>query len=75
MAHVSLRVTAKEKSWMESYAKVRGVRLSEAIKNAFFEKIEDEYDLKLIEEHEERKTKGLVEYYTLDEVKKYLEID
>ena len=28
MAHVSLRVAAKEKIWMESYAKLQGVRLS-----------------------------------------------
>ena len=75
MPHVSLRVTDEEKSWMENYAKVHGVNLSDAIKKAFFDKLEDEYDLKIIREHEERKAKGLVKYYSLDEVKKELGLD
>jgi len=75
MPHISLRVTDEEKNWMESYAKVLGVNLSDAIKNAFFEKLEDEYDLKIIREHEEKKAKGLVKYYSLDEAKKELGLD
>lgn len=47
MAHVSLRVSKQEKRWMESYAEAHGVSLSDAIKSAFFEKLEDEYDLKV----------------------------
>ncbi|MDL2252651.1 DUF6290 family protein [Ruminococcaceae bacterium OttesenSCG-928-I18] len=52
MAHVSLRVSDQEKAMMESYANLHGVSLSEAVKEAFFEKLEDEYDLKLIAEYE-----------------------
>lgn len=52
MAHVSLRVTEQEKKWMESYADLHNISLSDAIKSAFFEKIEDEYDLNLIEQYE-----------------------
>ncbi|MCL1849274.1 MAG: DUF6290 family protein, partial [Clostridiales bacterium] len=63
MPHVSLRVTEQEKNWMESYAKVQGVKLSDAIKDAFFDKLENEYDLKAIREYEEEKAKGNVKYY------------
>ena len=75
MPHISLRVTDEEKKWMESYAKVMGVSLSDAIKNTFFEKLEDEYDLKIVQEHMERKAKGLVKYYSLAEVKKELGLE
>ena len=75
MPHVSLRVTEEEKKWMESYAQVQGINLSDAIKSAFFEKMEDEYDLKILQEHEARKATGLVKYYSLAEAKKELGID
>jgi len=72
MPHVSLRVTEQEKNWMESYAKVQGVNLSEAIKEAFFEKLENEYDLKAIREYEKEKAKGNMKYYSHEEVGKML---
>jgi hypothetical protein len=75
MAHVSLRVSEQEKSWMENYAKLHGVNLSDAVKSAFFEKLEDEYDLKVIKEYEEEKAKGAVKFYSLDEVVKELGLD
>ncbi len=75
MPHVSLRVSQQEKNWMDGYAKLQGVNLSDAIKNVFFEKLEDEYDLKAIREYEAEKAKDHVRYYTLDEVKRDLELD
>jgi hypothetical protein len=60
---------------MESYAKVQGVSLSDAIKDAFFEKLEDEYDLKIIREYEAEKAKGNMQYFSLAEVKKELGLD
>jgi hypothetical protein len=74
MPHVTMRVTEDEKKWMENYAQVLGVNLSDAIKNTFFEKLEDEYDLKIVREHEKRKAEGLVKYYSLTEAKKELGI-
>lgn len=67
MAHVSLRVTDQEKGLMESYAKLHGVNLSDAIKSAFFEKLEDEYDLRWIEKYEADETT-----YTHEEVGRML---
>jgi hypothetical protein len=72
MPHVSLRVSEQEKNWMESYAKVQGINLSDAIKAAFFEKLEDEYDLRAIREHEAEKAKGNMVYYTHAEMKERL---
>jgi len=75
MPHVSLRVTDQEKNWMESYARLLGRSLSDAVKDAFFEKLEDEYDLKSIREHEEEKANGGIKYYSIDEIKKELGLD
>ena len=68
MPFVTMRVTEEEKSWMEGYAQVLGNNLSDTIKSVFFEKLEDDYDLKIAREHQERKAKGLVKYYSHDEV-------
>ena len=68
MAHISLRVTDKEKKTMENYADFHGVTLSDAIKDVFFQKLEDEYDLKTIAEFESAENDGEVEYRTFDEV-------
>ena len=75
MAHVSLRVSESEKEWMENYAKSQGTSISDAIKNAFFEKLEDEYDLKIVEEFEKEKKSGQVKYYSVSDVKKELGLD
>ena len=72
MPHVSLRVTEDEKSLMESYSKLHGISVSDAIKEAFFEKLEDEYDLKAIREHEAEKANGDVRYHSHAEVKEML---
>ena len=43
----SIRMTDDEKKLAESYAKLHSMSVGEAIKHAFFEKIEDEYDIAL----------------------------
>ena len=72
MPHVSLRVSESEKNWMESYAKLHGLNLSDAIKEAFFEKLDDEYDLKTIREYEQNPSQKL---YTMDEAVKELGLE
>ena len=44
---ISIRMTEEEKQLADAYAKLNGISLSEAIKRAYFEKIEDEYDIAL----------------------------
>ncbi|MGI6307218.1 MAG: type II toxin-antitoxin system RelB family antitoxin [Dethiobacteria bacterium] len=68
MAHISFRVSDEEKELMENYANWLGVSLSEAIKTIFFEKMEDEYDLRVIAEYEAAEKEGKIEYKTFDEV-------
>ena len=75
MPNINIAVTEEEKNLMENYAKVRGVSLSDVLKDAFFDKAEDEYDLKIVQEYLERKAKGLVQFFTLEEVKKELGLD
>jgi len=68
---VSIRMTEEEKQLGVAYAKLNGTSLSEAMKRAYFEKIEEEYDIALadtaLREYEKNpKT------YSHEEVKKIL---
>ena len=72
MPHISLRVSEQEKNWMDSYAKLHGINLSDAIKAAFFDKLEDEYDIKTIREYEAEKAKGNMKFYSVAEIRKDL---
>jgi hypothetical protein len=69
MAYVSLRVTDAEKEMMVGYAKFCNTNISEVLKEAFFEKLEDEYDLKLLEAYDAAEPH---ETYTMDEVGKMI---
>lgn len=65
MSHISLRVTEEEKNLIESYAKLQAKSVSEVLKNAFFERLEDEFDLAAIREYESRDDH---KYYTLEQI-------
>lgn len=43
----SIRLSDEEKKLADSYAKMHSMSMSEAFKTALFEKIEDEYDIKV----------------------------
>lgn len=75
MSMITLRVSEEEKEVLQRYADFTGVSLSEFIKSRVLESIEDEYDLKMIEEYEKNKKNHDTEFYTLDEVKRLLGID
>ena len=68
---ISVRLNEKDTKLVRAYAKMNNIPLSDLVRNAILEKIEDEYDLdlynKAIEEYNENpKT------YTMDEVKEEL---
>ena len=46
----SIRLTEQERNLADSYAKLHSMSLSEAFKQALFEKIEDEYDITVYDE-------------------------
>ena len=52
MPHISLSVSENEKKWMENYANLHEISLSDAIKAVFFERLEDEYDIKMVNDFE-----------------------
>ena len=69
---VSVRLNKDDEKLIKAYADINNISLSDLIRTAVIEKIEDEYDLKcyyeaLKEYKENPKT------YTLEEVKKELE--
>ena len=43
---VSLRVSNEEMSVIKSYAEIRGTTVSDVVREAILEKIEDEFDIK-----------------------------
>lgn len=70
---ISVRLNDEDTNLIKAYAEMNNISLSDLIRNALLEKIEDEYDLdcykKAIKEYNKNpKT------YTLDEVKKELEL-
>ena len=68
---ISVRLNDKDTELIKAYAKMNNISLSELIRNAVIEKIEDEYDLecykKAMQEYEKNPTT-----YTMDEVKEEL---
>lgn len=72
MPMITLQVTDEEKEIIEDYAKSHDVSVSEALVEAFFEKLEDAYDLKAIEEYEVDPDKTI---YSLKEAAKMLGIE
>ena len=65
---ISVRLNDKDTELIKAYAKMNNISLSDLIRNAVIEKIEDEYDLecykKAMQEYEKNPTT-----YTMDEVK------
>ena len=70
---ISVRLNEKDAELVKAYAELNNISLSDLIRNAILEKIENEYDLKCYE-------KAMQEYkqnpktYTLEEMKKELDL-
>jgi len=68
---ISLRVTKEELSVIKSYADLRGTSVSDAVREAILEKIEDEFDIKLYKTEMKAHEKN-PKTYTHEEVLKEL---
>ena len=68
---ISIRMTEEEKQLADAYARLNGTTLSDAIKRAYFEKIEDEYDIALADAAL-REYENNPKTYTHEEIKKML---
>lgn len=70
---ISVRLSDKDTELIKAYADMNNISLSDLVRNAVIEKIEDEYDLKIYYEAVEEYNKN-PKTYTLDEVEKELGI-
>ena len=70
---ISLELPEEDATLFRKYANLQNMSLSEFIRNAVFERIEDEYDLKVYEEALKEFKKDHTAY-TLDEMKERFKI-
>lgn len=68
MTTISLRIPDEDLQVLKAYAKFHNKTLSEIIRSTMIEKIEDEYDLKVIEEYEKEKKTGTLKTYSHEEL-------
>ncbi len=69
----SIRLSEDERALAESYAKLHAISLSEAFKQALFEKIEDEYDIAVGEQAYKEYLEN-PKTYSMKEMKEILDI-
>ncbi|WP_430597835.1 type II toxin-antitoxin system RelB family antitoxin [Enterococcus sp. AZ177] len=72
MAHVSVRMTDEEKELLESYAKLHNKSVTVVLKDSFFEKLEDEIDIRAVEEYE--KTKEAESFTSFEQMVRELDL-
>ena len=63
---ITIRVNEKEKQMISDISKLNNCGISTWVKNVIFEKLEDEYDLKVIKEYENEKRKGTTTYSPIE---------
>ena len=71
---ISVRLNEKDTELIKAYAKLNNISLSDLVRNAIIEKIEDEYDLKAYEKAMKEYKKNPVTY-SHEEVAKMLDIE
>lgn len=59
---ISVRLNVQDEKLFKAYAKTNNITLSELVRNAVFEKIEDEYDLAVYRESLEEYNKNQISY-------------
>ena len=68
---ISVRLSDEDAKLIKTYAAINNISISELVRNAILEKIEDEYDLKCYEEAM-REYKENPITYSMEEVKREL---
>ena len=71
---ISVRLSEEDTKLIKAYAEMNNTTLSDLIRNAIIEKIEDEYDLKCYEKAIEEYKKNPVAY-THEQVAQLLELE
>ena len=75
MSVVSIRFNDEEEEIVKNYVKSKGTNLSQYIKNIIFEKIEEEYDLKLVQEYLKAKSEETLNLIPSEEAIKEWDIE
>ena len=75
MSVVSIRFNDDEEEILKNYVKSKGLNLSQYIKNIIFEKIEEEYDLKSVQEYLKAKSEGTLNLISFEEAIKEWDIE
>ena len=70
MSVVSIRFNDEKEEIVKNYVKSKGRNLSQYIKNIIFEKIEEEYDLKLVQEYLKAKSEDTLNLIPFEEAVK-----
>ena len=70
MSVISIRFNEEEEEILKNYVKSKGTNLSQYIKNIIFEKIEEEYDLKLVQEYLKAKSEETLNLIPFEEAVK-----
>ena len=65
---LSLRLSNEDEQLIRNYARYNQLTVSEFLRMAALERIENEYDLEALREYEERKVSGNVRLFSHDEV-------
>ncbi len=71
---ISVRVTDEEKQMLEEAKSIYNCGISTLLKKITFEKLADDFDLKIIEEYENKKKNNTLEFIEIDDVWKELDI-
>ena len=75
MSVVSIRFNDDEEEILKNYIKSKGLNLSQYIKNIISEKIEEEYDLKSVQEYLKTKSEGTLNLIPFEEAIKEWDIE
>ncbi len=70
---ISVRLNEKDTKLIQTYAKMHNISLSDLIRNAVLEKIENEYDLDCYNKAIKKYKKNL-KTYSMEEIKKELNL-
>lgn len=73
MSVLSIRMSEVEYKALKNYAKVNSISMSKAMKDAFFERLEDEYDIEFFDKAYANYLKDQ-KTYSISEIKGFLNL-
>ena len=65
---IAIRVSSKEKELIRKVSELNNCGMSSWIKKIILEKLEDEYDLKIVKEYEKRKREKMIKLKPIEEL-------